>query len=321
MDFLAMIRVTLFGSKNKRGVSFDPARDIASLEGKVIFITGAAGDLGRQAAIELARHSPAHIYIADLPRDDNGEGPIELIRTEVPDARVSFIGVDLGSFASIKKAAAEFCAAENKLDILLLNAGVMSVKPGMTSDRYEKCFGINYLGHALLTKLLLLTLQRTAEAPDADVRVVVVASEGHVMAPRGGIVYEKVKTPCEKMSYFQRYGQSKVACIFLAKELARRYPQLKVVAVHPGRIATGIAVGLKNESFLVKLTTPLAPLLTTSIENGAKNHLWASTAAEAETGKYYEPVGIPDKESATAKDADLSKKLWEWTQNELKDYE
>lgn len=201
---VASARVTLFGSGNRRGVDFDPARDIPSLTGKVLLITGGAGDLGKQVAIEFARHQPARIFIADLPREDGGRGVVDSIREGASlvgkegESMVRYLPMDLSSFKSIKSAVAEFRkAAGGRLDLAVLNAGIMRVKPGVTNEGYEITFGVNYLGHALLTKLLMPTLLRTAELPGADVRVVAVSSEGHAMAPREGILFEKVKGVCE----------------------------------------------------------------------------------------------------------------------------
>ncbi|KAK4234479.1 retinol dehydrogenase [Achaetomium macrosporum] len=316
---VASARLTIFGSGNQRGVPFDPTHDIPSLAGKVILITGGAGDLGKQVAIELARHNPARIYIADLPRKDDGKSVIRAIGDALSDkhAPICYLAVDLSSFESIKKAAATFCAAEDRLDIAVLNAGIMRVRSGTTTEGYEIAFGINYLGHALLTRLLLPKLLHTAGLLGADVRVVAVSSEGHAMAPKGGILFDKLKGPCEDIKYYQRYGQSKVAVIGFARELAARYPQIKAVAVHPGRIITGMAHGLRKESLLFRVTAPLSPFFCVTVAVGVRNHLWAATGANVETGKYYEPVGVPDNETAIAKDQALSRRLWEWTEKEL----
>lgn len=203
-SLVASVRVTLLGSKNQGGVAFDPARDIPDLAGKVVLVTGGAGDLGRQVAVDLARHGPARIYIADLPRnDDGGESIVRAIREEAgtasADVEIRYLAVDLSSFESIQMAAARLRVDEERLDIVILNAGIMRVRPGTTKEGYEIAFGINYLGHALLTKLLLPTLLRTAELPGADVRVVAVSSEGHKLAPKGGILFDKLKGPCEDL--------------------------------------------------------------------------------------------------------------------------
>ena len=89
--------------------------------------------------------------------------------------------------------------------------------------------------------------------------------------------------------------------------------------MHPGRILTGMATALKKESFLVRVTAPIAPFLCVSVSVGITNHLWAVTSPSVVSGTYYEPVGIPGKESAVARDEGLSKRLWQWTDGELKD--
>lgn len=223
-DLRNMLRVTLLGSRNKgrsRGAaSFEPARDIPSLAGKVVLITGAGGDIGRVTATELAKHGrPARIYVADLPpREEDAKAQLlERIRQEAcagtspePEDKgsvateIRFLDLDLGSFESVRRCAAEFLAQESRLDILILNAGIIRVATGVTKEGHESHFGINYLGHALLSKLLTPVLLRTAEEQgSADgksrVRMVVVSSEGHLMAPKRGIVFEELRTDCAKM--------------------------------------------------------------------------------------------------------------------------
>jgi hypothetical protein len=103
-----------------------------------------------------------------------------------------------------------------------------------------------------------------------------------------------------------------------AKELAIKHPELTVIAVHPGRISTGLGQALAKESRLVRLAGPLESIICVPIAEGVKNHVWAATA-EVVSGKYYEPVGVPDRESKLARDSMLSTKLWEWTEAELRD--
>lgn len=82
-----------------------------------------------------------------------------------------------------------------------------------------------------------------------------------------------------------------------------------------------MAHGLQKESLLFRVTAPISPLFCVPVAIGVRNHLWAATAADVESGKYYEPVGVPDGETAIAKDPALSKKLWEWTEKELEGVE
>ncbi|KAI0880328.1 NAD(P)-binding protein [Annulohypoxylon maeteangense] len=213
-----MAHVTLFGSRNKGGISFDPARDIKTLAGQVVLISGAAADLRGQTAIELARFGrPARIYCA-----------------------------------------AAFIAKEERLDTLVLNAGIIRIMPGTTNEGYEDHFGLNYFGDAFLSRLLMPIMLRTAQ------------QEGPSMAPVEGIQFENLKTECTEMSYLQRYGQSKIA-----RELTYRFPTLTAASVHPE----------------------------------VRNYLWAISSSEVVSGKYYEPVGTPDRETKMAQNTELSRKL------------
>lgn len=214
-EFREMAKVTLFGSGNKGGASFNPSKDIPSLAGKVVLITGAAGDLGRQTAIELAKYGrPARLYVADLPRDEAAKKEIvERIGREAyregdvvagadakgPETEVRFVDLDLTSLESVKVCAAEVLAKEERLDVLFLNAGIIRVAKGTTKEGYEVHFGLNYLGHALLAKLLTPLLVKTAKQTGSEARFVVVSSEGHAMAPKGGIQFDKLKTECAAM--------------------------------------------------------------------------------------------------------------------------
>lgn len=78
-----------------------------------------------------------------------------------------------------------------------------------------------------------------------------------------------------------------------------------------------MADSLKKESLLVKITAPIAPYFCVPVSVGIINHLWAATSPDVKTGSYYEPVGVPGKESALAKDENLSKKVWDWTEEQL----
>lgn len=115
-------------------------------------------------------------------------------------------------------------------DVILTSQGIMAVPWSKTKEGYEIQFGTNHMGHALLTKLLLPTLLKTAEAPNSDVRVINLASEGHMFAP--GIIYDQ--DALEPYQTFRRYGQSKLANILHARELQRRYPQITATSLHPG---------------------------------------------------------------------------------------
>jgi hypothetical protein len=78
-----------------------------------------------------------------------------------------------------------------------------------------------------------------------------------------------------------------------------------------------MATSLRKESLLVRVTMPIAPFFCVPVSVGISNHLWAATSPSVLSGTYYEPVGVPGKMSVEAKDEDLSRRLWEWTEKEL----
>ena len=226
------------------------------------------------------------------------------------------------SFESIKAAAEQVQKETSRLDILMNNAGIMATPFETTKEGYESQFGTNHVGHALLTKLLMPTLLKTAGEPDSDVRIVNISSVGHNMAPSGGIIFETEQL--KKQGPWARYGQSKLANILFAKGLAKRYPQLRAVAVHPGVILTDLYTAQNEGSAVFRCTmAAMNKLFFTKLENGAHSQLWAATVPkdQVETGAYYTPVGVKSGASyltGYARDEKLADRLWDWTEEEFK---
>jgi NAD(P)-dependent dehydrogenase (short-subunit alcohol dehydrogenase family) len=284
-------------------------------------VTGNAG-LGKQQIAYLASHSPARIYLAARTAS-KATSAIQEIRTAAPSASIEHLFLDLTSFASIAAAAKTFLAQERRLDLLVNNAGVMAMPYSRTAEGYEIQFGTNHMGHALLTKLLLPVLLATAQSPGADVRIVNVSSMGHYMAPKGGIIYDQAVL--EQHGTWRRYGQSKLANILHAKELAARYPSITSVSLHPGVIITDLYASfavnplVKAGLRVYAMLCGILPGHYKDTKGGALNQTWASTVdkKELENGEFYMPVGKTSKGSWYAKDAGLARKLWEYTEEEL----
>ena len=194
----------------------------------------------------------------------------------------------------------------------------MATPPGTTEDGYEIQFGTNHMGHALLTKLLLPTLLSTAKMPEADVRIVNLSSEGHKLVPKGGFVTDKAKV--DAMGSWVRYGHSKLANILFTRELAARYRDITSVAVHPGVINTDLFKPNKETSVLLRWgMAVLGRFMMGTVQEGAKNQLWAATTKKdgLRSGAYYTPIGSLSNGSSYAQDSALAGKLWDWTQSEI----
>ncbi|KAJ7278943.1 oxidoreductase [Mycena rebaudengoi] len=298
--------------------SYNPAIAIPDLSGRVIFVTGGTAGIGKETILALAAHNPQRIYFSG--RDSKRAEAI--IAEGNNAASLVFLQCDLTSLASVEQAAKQIVSESDRLDTVICNAGVMNVPPALTKDGYEVHFGTNHVGHALLIKILLPVLLRTAEMPGSDVRIVSLTSQGFATHPSGGIVFKDLRTTQDTMlARPSRYGQSKLANILYAAELARRYPQITSVSVHPGVVSTDLV--LSQSAFmraLIHITNP-SGLLTPP--EGARNQLWASTADKSgiTNGEYYEPVGELGKHARKSKDTKLAAELWEWTEKELAGYQ
>jgi retinol dehydrogenase 12 len=302
----------------KASISFNPDKDIPSLSGKVILVTGANVGLGKQAVLEFAKHDPEQIWLASRSVE-KGEAAVADIKKQVPGARIRVLQMDLSSFESIKAAAEVVTRESPRLDILMLNAGIMAVPAGLTKDGFEIQFGTNHMGHALLTKLLLPTLDATAKSsPNADVRIVSLTSYGHTQVPKGGFSFDTLKTTAEDLGAYGRYYQSKLANVLWVRHLAKVYPQFTVASVHPGIVNTELMNRATATPTIVKALVKIGgSAVLSSVEKGARNQLWASVSKDVKSGEYYEPVGVSGSGSSDGKDDELARKLWEWTEKEL----
>lgn len=239
----------------------------------------------------------------------------------MPNAKISFLELDLASLHSVKKAADNFNASSTRLDVLMNNAGVMALPAGTTEEGYEIQFGTNHVGHFLLTKLLLPTLQRTASEPDSDVRIVNLSSEGHKLTPKGGLVLKDAHSDMVSYNTWVRYGQAKLANILFTKELTRRYPEIRSLALHPGGIQTGLSGGFEQaHPYLSMVLKPASQLFLTTVQKGALTQLFCATNKTAKAGNYYVPVGKESAGSKESRDPKLAAELWDWTESEIAKY-
>lgn len=249
------------------------------------------------------------------------------IKQITPNANIIVLQLDLASLESVKQCATAFNEASTRLDVLILNAGIAGVGPGLTKEGYEMHFGTNYLGHALLTQLLLPKMFETRrQDPSADLRIHITASQaGILFAPGIGLALSYMRDASPGSGGTQRYGHSKLANLLFMRKLSQQFPSILIMASHPGTVKTESWAKVDGSKTLTMLK-PLSMITGVTAEQGAKNQLWCVTARQGpngvEKGKYYVPVGkeydLTNKHPSNQVEAD---QLWHWTNEEFKKYD
>lgn len=119
---------------------------------------------------------------------------------------------------------------------------------------------------------------------------------------------------------------SKLANVLHAKELARRYGSdgkgIIAVSLHPGTVKTGLSAGPRGSTPFYKIIQPLVELGAPGPEKGCWNTLWCAASSElreSDNGGYFWPVGRRTRASACGEDAEMARRLWEWSAEVLKE--
>ncbi|KAI5955430.1 hypothetical protein CANMA_004610 [Candida margitis] len=299
-----------------------------SLEGKVVIVTGGNAGLGYQTVKSLAGSTKAKIYIFSRNKEKTLEG-IEQLKKEVADEykvknrEIGFIQVDLSDLTSIKPAVEEFLKKENRLDIIINNAGVMMPPRGSkTKQGYELQLGTNVLGHHLLQRLLDPIFIKTSEKnPKGLSRIVWLSSTYHMYAPKGGIFwddinFEKVPDSLTTNVKKQIYGQSKAALLIEARTWSRKhdYPNVISSSICPGYLSTGLQkYASPMEKFAYKYILHPQRL-------GAYTELYAAFSPDVKDGDYSVSFGVPGKPRKDLLDDKIGDKLWAWLDEETNPY-
>ncbi|XP_072910489.1 retinol dehydrogenase 12-like isoform X2 [Hemitrygon akajei] len=261
----------------------------ARLDGKTVIITGANTGIGKESTKELAKRG-AHIIMACRDTEKADAAAKEIIE-ETGNPNVVVKKLNLADIKSIREFAEQINNEQQQVNILINNAGVMMCPYLKTEDGFELQFGVNHLGHFLLTYLLIDLLKRSSPA-----RIINVSSTAHKM---GTIQFDDLNSE-KSYSSVKAYAQSKLANILFTKELARKLE---------GVVRTELARHLNPVTrFGLSLLRPF----TKSPEHGAKttNYCAIAPGLEKETGQYFSDCDLAPC-SAAACDDETAKKLWE----------
>ncbi len=277
---------------------------------RIMIVTGANTGLGYETALSLAQRGAKVIMACrNLSKANAAKASIE---KEVPSADLEVMQIDLSDLKSVRHFANAYLSEYDRLDVLINNAGVMMPPYTKTEDGFELQFEANYLGHFLLTGLLLDIMLKTL-----DSRIVTLSSIAH---KNGKINFDDLQSD-KAYSASEAYAQSKLACLMFTYELQRRlekagHHQTISTASHPGIATTELARHMPKLLFTV-LSYTVAPFLTHAPDEGAKPTILAAIG-DAEGGDYFGPTGFREmkgkagKASSTdlSKDEAIAQRLW-----------
>lgn len=274
------------------------------MEGQICLITGGTAGLGKATAFALPQEG-ANTFI--VGRDRNRcEETVDKIKKMTGNSSVDYIVTDLSSFRDIHALSEEIKQRIPHLDVLINNVGAKFVKRHVTVDGYEMTFALNYLGHFLLTNLLLDLLGKSESA-----RIINVSSGAH-----GGCSNINFNDLQKEDVYNGKYAyaQSKLANILFTYELSRRLAgkKISVNALHPGGVATNFC---KNNGWISWGKHVTAHLLARNLvgpTEGAKTIIYLATSPEVEgiSGKYFYNMK-PVSSSQLSYDEDTARRLWD----------
>jgi NAD(P)-dependent dehydrogenase (short-subunit alcohol dehydrogenase family) len=275
------------------------------VQGKTVVITGGNSGIGKEAAVALAAMG-AHVAITARNPQKGEAARAEIVERSGSDA-VEVVPLDLASLASVRASADDLLGRFARIDVLVNNAGGTLSKRQVTQDGFEMTFGVNHLGHFLLTNLLLERLRASAPA-----RVVTVASGAHLGA-RSGLKWDDLHWEHGRYRGFQQYCRSKLANVMFATELARRVDPSLVTSnsMHPGYVQTNFAQE-GDTGAMGWLSHVFGRPFSINATKGADTIVYLASSPDVEgvTGQYFYKRAVA-RTSSWARDEAAAKRLWE----------
>ncbi len=271
------------------------------LSGKTILITGVNSGLGQEAARVLAMRG-ARILGAARNEAKAEEACRAFAGDPVP------LACDLADPASVRACVAKVREMGVTLDVILCNAGIMALPKRTLIHGQEAQFFTNHVGHFMLVTGLL---DRLAD----DGRVVMLSSAAHFWAPPEGIRFDDLSFE-KGYSANRAYGQSKLANLLFAKELARRFEGTKKTAnaVHPGVIATNLG---RHMPWIARAAMPVVSVIAfKDVHQGAATECFVATHPSVAnvSGEYFADSNVA-KSLPASRDAAMGERLWTVTED------
>lgn len=276
------------------------------LDGLTALITGGTSGMGLEIAIDFALRG-ARVIVA-CPFKNEGETAKTKIIEETGNQNVVYKFLDLASLESVRKFAANIIQTEDRLDILMNNAGVGTIL-GKTEDGMNLIMQVNYFGHFLLTILLLPLLKKTG-TPTRPSRIVNTAS----------VLHRTTNLNVNKMNALETnlfmkilvYGNSKLCLLLFSHELTKKLSGSNVIinSVDPGVVGTRI---FGESGYMIgSACSNLAYFLSKTPYHGAQTMIHAAVDEDAGkvSGQFFRECSMQMPSSA-ARDDIMAKKVWD----------
>lgn len=278
-----------------------------SMRGRTVIITGANSGIGKALAGELLKLQ-ARVIMACRDRGRAEEAARELRSGAGPEEEQGELVIkllDLASLSSVRSFCQEITQEEPKIDVLINNAGLYQCPYTKTEDGFEMQFGVNHLGHFLLTHLLLDLLKKSAPS-----RIVVVSSK---LYKYGGINFDDLNSERNYDKAFC-YSQSKLANLLFTLELSKQLQGsgVTVNALTPGIVRTNLGRHVPIPMLAKPLFNLASMAFFKSPLEGAQTPLYLACSEEVEgvSGKCF--ANCKEEElQEKAKDPQAAKRLWD----------
>ncbi|KAK0434634.1 hypothetical protein EV421DRAFT_1330211 [Armillaria borealis] len=255
------------------------------LSGKTVIVVGANTGLGFQATKHFATMNPGRLILA-CRSEERGQAALERLTNETDCQKAELWLVDLSRFSSVTAFANKFEADGGRLDILVLNAGVIpDWEYRTTVDGWESSLQINDIASPLLALRLLPRMLHTAEEHNTTPRICIVASDVHYWAnlPKtvtdGDILAtlssKEYCTPSNMQS--DRYNVTKLLNVFFTRSLQSRLPESIIVnSINPGFCESELRRSITGSWYMAFAEWTMVKLLGYSTEEGSRQLVWAA---------------------------------------------
>jgi WW domain-containing oxidoreductase len=291
----------LFARKGPSGFGYgstaEQVTEGLSLAGKTILLTGCNSGLGLEAMRVLVLRG-ARVVGTARTLDKAKQACDAVGGHTVP------LACELAEPASVRACVEAVKQHDIRLDAIICNAGIMALPKLVTAYGVELQFFTNHIGHFMLVTGLL---DRLTEAG----RVVMLSSDAHKAAPKATIEFDNLDG-AKRYGPWRSYGQSKIANLLFAKQLARRLAGTGQTAnaVHPGVIATNLSRHMNAVAGF--LYGAVGPLFLKTVAQGAATEVFVATSPTIAgvSGQYFADSNIAEPR-ADANDEAIAERLWE----------